>query len=426
MAEKTDLLQQQLELIYSRWPDVHQQLVRAEPNALSVSVVNTTTLSINGIQLTSAWDRKAEARLQAEQIPPGKPVIYLYGTGLGDCAQTLLLRKKLQQLHCIILNRAVFLQTLAIEEQRWLSDIRVTLHLPQEFPEIQLPFIVNPAELLLAEESSFILRDRLELELNSSYIQQQHRAENSISQQKIAANYKFLEQDRDISTLNTFNWQEKTVFIAAAGPTLEDHFNWLAENRPALIAVDAAVSSLVENGIIPDIVISIDAYSSRLFNDKALTKLNHTPLVYFPGVDSELLERWQGNRYYSRSATPMYAHLPAQFKKTSLFSAGSVLHPAIDLAVTLKAQEIILMGADFSFVKGKSHANPEKSDKSKIALERANHFIINGLGEKVPTIQNFKGYLRDLERYIEKNPQVLFFNASEKGAKIMGTRLWQP
>ena len=49
---------------------------------------------------------------------------------------------------------------------------------------------------------------------------------------------------------------------------------------------------------------------------------------------------------------------------------------------------------------------------------------VNGYGEKNPTYLNFRGYLRDLEHYIELHPQVSFYNGSKVGANIAGALIW--
>ncbi|MFT6836134.1 MAG: hypothetical protein ACJA0H_002180, partial [Francisellaceae bacterium] len=43
----------------------------------------------------------------------------------------------------------------------------------------------------------------------------------------------------------------------------------------------------------------------------------------------------------------------------------------------------------------------------------------------VPTLLSYRGYLRDLEDYIELIKGVDFYNGSSKGALIRGTKLWQ-
>lgn len=424
MSEENTLLSQQLEIVAARWPAIHQKLLAIQADTLQVSIVHTTTLSINGIQLTSAWDRLAEAKLQAGQIHTAQPVLFLYGPGLGDCANLLLERPQLRQLHVVLLSLAVFLHTLALTEHSWLQDARTQLHLAEELDDIKTPYIVNPAEMILADPESCILRDCLELELNHTFIQRQHLGAKAVTRQRISDNLPFLQQDSDLSSLPAT--RRKEIFIAAAGPTLEDHFAWLAAHTPYLIAVDAAVAPLLANGIRPDLIVSIDAHSWHLFSGIPPKALTGIPLVYMPGVETELLHNWPGARYYAYSDTPMYASLPERFRTTPLFSAGSVIHPAIDLAVRLKAESIIFLGADFSFVYGKSHATSDTSKKTTIPPERTAHQLRNSEGNNVPTLPNLKGYLRELERYLKRHPRISFYNGSAKGAEISGTTLWQP
>ncbi len=120
----------------------------------------------------------------------------------------------------------------------------------------------------------------------------------------------------------------------------------------------------------------------------------------------------------------MFECITSTHKKTPLFNAGSVIHPAIDLACYLGAIQIIMLGTDFSFTKNKSHANANSSNQSSIPLNQATHWVLNYNGEKVPTLANFKGYLRDLERYINKHGGIEFINGSHLGAKIDGASLW--
>jgi len=50
--------------------------------------------------------------------------------------------------------------------------------------------------------------------------------------------------------------------------------------------------------------------------------------------------------------------------------------------------------------------------------------VLNGLNERVPTLLNYRGYLRDLEDYIALAKHVEFFNGSYKGAFIANTKIW--
>jgi hypothetical protein len=420
---KLNTLERNLAVINQRWPKVFQQLNTVDLDNISVNE-EANTLVINNIQLTSNYDRIAEAKLQLTRIPLHSKKAFIYGPALGDTATLLLQRESLEKLHVSILNSAVFIHSLnVIDQQIWLNDNRTQLHLIETLDDVYSPFCANPAELILAQDSCAQLRDRVALELNHDYIQQKHANDKYTLQTPILKNIDFIKKDADISELPKPNTER--IYVVAAGPTLESHFNWLRENNPFIIAVDAAVNPLITKGIMPNIIISIDELAYRLFSSVLMNSLKNIPLVYFPNVDSSLLSEWQGNRYCSYSRTQMYQGIPKVHKKTTLFSAGSVIHPAVDLAVYLQAKEVILLGADFSFTHNKSHANANKSNHSKISLEQAKHWVINSHGEKVPTLANFKGYLRDLERFIKQNKQVKFFNGSSLGAKIEGADLWR-
>lgn len=418
------ILEKNLSTINNRWPEIYSHLSSVNQNVHHVEF-ELNTLIVDDVQLTSKYDRIAEALLQSTRVPAGSKNAFIYGPGLGDLVEILLQRNSITQINVIIMSKTVFLQSLNVRDQAaWLKENRVVLLLAELMGDVIKPFCVNPAELVLADEASAQLRDRLELELNQEYIQKRHIGASSEIQAVIEGNMEYLKQDEDVGQLKVD--PPKEVFIAAAGPTLEDHLVWLYQEKPFVIALDAAVKVLVKNNILPDIVVSIDSKVSQLFEGISFDDLEGVPLVYFPSVERRLLEKWRGKRFYTCSRTKMFRNIPEKYRKINLFGAGSVIHPAVDLAVHIKAKKVVLLGADFAFTHNKSHASADKTQDSLIANERARHWVINGRGEKVPTLPNFKGYLRDLERYIENTTGVEFYNGSSLGAKIEGTRLWNP
>ncbi len=102
----------------------------------------------------------------------------------------------------------------------------------------------------------------------------------------------------------------------------------------------------------------------------------------------------------------------------------------MDLATKMMPSEIVLLGADFAFVGNKAHIFLDHYDQyltkhSEIDIGFNNqHWVLDSLGNKIPSIASFKGYLRELELFIELHPQNLFFNASNHGAKIKGAKPW--
>ena len=60
-------LPKNFEIVSQRWPHLFESLMATNENTVNVEVV-ASTLTINGIQLTSSYNRVAEAELQISTI----------------------------------------------------------------------------------------------------------------------------------------------------------------------------------------------------------------------------------------------------------------------------------------------------------------------------------------------------------------------
>jgi len=419
-------LQHNLAHIEPRWPKLARELEKAElPTQVELVVSGPVqTLVIDGIQICSRYDRQRDARLQASLVPQGSEVAYIYGLDAGDLIRELLARHELKSLNLIPMNMAADKATFSFfDHQDWLTDPRVNILNIETEKELQLPFSCAPAFLYLADDSSARLRDLIYLELSTPYIKQQHSARQTEVLLQLDENESFVQVDRDVADLFDTGATENIV-IAAAGPTLSDQLDWMKKHRDSfrLIAVDAAVRTLITAELIPDCILSVDSQPvlfELFFDGLDLNRLSNTSLVYFPVVNRKILNAWPGERFTAYSNHPIFSVMSARYPRGELFSSGSVIHPAIDLARKMGARRIILVGADFSFTKGQSHVAG-----SRHQLDIKTHsscWVLNGLGERVPSSPNYVGYLRDLERYLARNTQIDFLNTSQEGALIEGT-----
>ncbi|BBN53567.1 hypothetical protein TRE132_16920 [Pseudomonas chlororaphis subsp. aurantiaca] len=411
--------------IQARWPRLLERLLAEDSAGLQADLVEGlgSTLSISGIQLTSRHDRTAEARTQAASLPADSPVIHLYGTGLGDLQQILLENPALQRLQVHILNGAVFALVLQLlDQQAWLNDPRVELGYAGDLAEIQLPFFALPSELVLADDYNAKIRDRLVSEVHLAFNNRDFVADSPEVTQRLQSSAELVAGDSDVAEL--FGTQPgREVFVIATGPSLERHFERLREiraqaRRPLFICVDTAYRPLLKQGIEPDIVVSIDHRISGLHlppeKSAAIT------LVYLPMVDPQILALWQGPRYVGYSASPIYTRMREQLPKAQLYVGGSVIHPAVDLAVKMGAEQVTLFGADFAFPMNKTHAGWLDGELGP-QLGAARHWVLDGHGQRVRTQLNFRSYLCELERFIAGHPRVRFYNSSRDGAMIAGT-----
>lgn len=419
-----DYSENNLQLIQQRWPEICAKVECSdEPASVEyIEAAESPTLLVNGIHLSSCFDRVGEAQLQADQLPQTAQSVWLYGVGCGDLQCELLRRESLRQLDVVILSLPLLKSVLRhFDHRQWLGDQRVRLHLARSLDDIRTPFAVAPACLRIVDDEAARLRDLLVLELETRHINARVRSNPQFLQQ-IEENVALVASDASVEAL--FGTRRGARFhVAAAGPTLSDHYQRLRErdSNTLLIAVDAALKPLVREGIIPDIVVTIDGVRDHIMAlfDLDLTPFATTPLVYFPIVHRDVLQRWPGLRYAAYGSSPLYESLLQQHPKGLLYAAGTVLHAAVDLAVKMGGSEIVMMGTDFSFPGRRSHvANAVFC--AAVTQDANQEWVVDGNGEQVLTSKNLRGYLRDLERYIAQHPQVRFINSSRAGALIAG------
>lgn len=417
------------EVLRKRWPDIGEQCEFSENQQLDYEFLaqgEIVGLRINGIQLASLYDAYREAELQASRIPDNQKFIYLYGLGTGDLARSLLRRPGLKKLYIILLNT----QMLRIVDKVFplddiVADERVEMILAKECEEVQKPFAASPSCLSLADPQSKKLADKVFLELGSEYNTHRHQDSDSWMAQQLAANDSLLDLDGTVDELLAEGLDE--VIVVGSGPSLEMSLDWIRDNESkTIIAADSALKPLLQAGISPNIVVAIDPHGDyvgkHLDVDPQTAKA--IDLVYFPVVRNDVLRAWPGRRFIAYPDHALYQGFAKRFPQAMLFASGSVIHPAIDLAVRMGATSIYLAGVDFAFIGDNTHAQGSSFKRelnSKDTLPGVFTTIINGEGVDVKTQTSFLGYLSDLESYINKTSDVKFINLSRKGAMIKGT-----
>jgi len=434
-------------VIEHRWPDVLRYLAASNTPVVTEYITNKneTTLCVNGIHLSSCYDRNEEIKLQAGLVANAAETVWVYGVGVGDLPRYLLENKRFVQINVVVMSSSVFKSSMHYFDHReWLSDPRINLYLPEQLDAFQVPFCTVPACLKLVDAIAVKLRDEVVLEINTPFIHKKYQ-ENKSHVINLEDNIELVRNDKDaIALFEGFSDKTKEkVYITAAGPSLADNLNVIKERDEdtLLITVDAALPVLRRSSIVPDVVVSIDSAKDSIGryldlegnlsdggSDSAdseqcrdVSGYTNVPLVYFPVVNNQVLLSWPGPRYVAYSRNTIYDELMALYPRAQLYSAGSVIHPAVDLAVKMGGKCIHLFGVDLSFPGGVSHTEgvPGSKPTYQVGMQRE---VMNGEGNMVPSWPNMIGYLRDLERYIANNNSIRFINMSRKGAVISGTR----
>ena len=84
------IAEQNLALIAARWPVILKSLEQCSVDELIVER-QVKTLVVNNIQLTTNYEPAVEAMLQAQRIPVDALVANIYGTGIGELQDVLLI-----------------------------------------------------------------------------------------------------------------------------------------------------------------------------------------------------------------------------------------------------------------------------------------------------------------------------------------------
>jgi hypothetical protein len=407
----------------SRFPEVARWIEAAPPLGSVVwSRGPHPTLVVDGVQLASRHDPRAEAELQARLVPGEAERAALYGFAQGEIVAVLLARAALRRLRVVVLNPSVAREVLARCPAPWLADKRIELARPRDCHDLEPPFAASPADLRLADEEGVRLRDLVALELATPLLRAHRAARAETLLARVAHNEQRFAQDRDVGEL--FGSRSGACLcVAGAGPTLALHLDELRARAAELVAVDAALKPLLEAGVVPAFVVTQDPHEEGMRRVFAVPTdgLGRACLVYFPEVPTEVLAGWPGERLAARGGGELYRRAPERRGVATLYSSGSVLHPAVDLAVRLGARRVELFGADFALVGGASHA-PGCAWQQRWELGPGSAWVLDGHGRRVPSLPNLVGYLRDLERYIAAHGEVEFVTRSRSGAAIRGAR----
>jgi hypothetical protein len=421
------LFETNMAVIQRRWPEIATQINAQDISQFDACLVEgqQQTISVKGIQLSSRHDRIAEAQLFIDTLPKLAPDVTLYGVGMGDVPSLLVDQTRVVNIRVGLLNLALFSLLIEYTDQtQWLVHPKIQLLDLANVDHLAPVYIAITPDLKLISDNHARLRDLIVFEQNREYANRQHRLDDPKLVARLNESLPFLQGDADAVELCQTH-RRHAALVIGSGPSLEKHYEFITAQqqlpkdvRPVIIAVDTSVKGLMSRNIVPDIVVSIEYHIALKHFPARLPE--SIALVYFPRLSADVLQFWPGPRYGAYSQSHFYDALHQTNPRLRLFTNGSVIHPAVALAVQLTAQEITLFGCDFSYPFNKTHAFWDDGALGLSVSQHKQHWVLNGRGERVATDVNFIGYLRSLEHFIETQPQISFYQSSLEGAAIKG------
>lgn len=217
--------------------------------------------------------------------------------------------------------------------------------------------------------------------------------------------------------------KEKIAVVVAAGPSFDKKIAWIKENREKIFifATDTAYKTLQKEQIFSDAVISIDGQNISYHH--FLRKINDKTIFIFDlcGNSSCIrkIKKNGNNIIYTTTGHPLitFAEQTQNTDYNFIFAnagTGTVTISALDFASKVGFNEIIVIGADFSFPNKKPYAKgtylediymsynnrTTTIEKNYISLMYRTE-IIKDL--KYPTTKILQSYKQAFQKWLEDN-----------------------
>lgn len=246
-------------------------------------------------------------------------------------------------------------------------------------------------------------------------------------QENYIKNQFYLLNDRSLNALE--NAYDCPVVIASAGPSLSKQLELLKEieEKVLIIAAGSTITTLLNNGIEPDYVVSIDAGFKNLRHYQDL-KFTKTKMIYSLANYYEIRELFptQCFPFLTLADNKMQQVVKERFDidLPMIGMGGTCSIFAYSIACFITTGPITFIGQDLAYTNGKSHAIDNKGywEISEKSIKALNLFYSEGYyDEKVLTSYSFYSMKKSFETIIEHtehNSPV--YNSTEGGLKIQG------
>lgn len=209
------------------------------------------------------------------------------------------------------------------------------------------------------------------------------------------------------------------VIIVSTGPSLDLNIEYLkeAKNKAMIFAVGSSLRPLLLRGIIPDLFIIIDPNPATLYQIEGFENME-IPMIYLASAYASTVSAYKGPKII---ACNKKEQLRGEKEEYIVDPGGSVATTALDIAIKMGFDIIILVGQDLAFTNGKNHAQYGTTmDINTKGLKNMRR-VIGQKGEILYTTLGLLSYKYWIENRIQKENR-LFINATEGGALIEGMK----
>lgn len=233
---------------------------------------------------------------------------------------------------------------------------------------------------------------------------------------------------------------DKPTLLIGAGPSLGKNMQWLKQNQNKfiIVAIGAAYKKLFDNGIIPDVVTTVDPkyhiLNSTHFNLNDVGLLKDTVVLASINTPTKILDRFNQEKLF------LYEVVNSFKKHSSFYNGISIGEITLSILLDMNIKDIYLLGTDLAFDEktGLSHFDGYinkredfQNEKSKVneALKTgrsSREEFIQVKGNKKDKVVTNRIFALSINQYVRiinlyKKSFQNIYNLCEDGAYIDGT-----
>ncbi|MGL4393872.1 MAG: motility associated factor glycosyltransferase family protein [Brevinema sp.] len=245
-------------------------------------------------------------------------------------------------------------------------------------------------------------------------------------------------------------FQDQEVIICSAGPSLKESLPHLKRlsSQMYIIAVDTALKSLLEAGIVPDYVFSVDAKIHNISDFCGISNENYSKMILLADITlnpqiaslpwKKVFFTTTVQPITSKDGTRMHHNKLLNFFTSKGFhfpelqTGGSVANTAFHAALFYQAKKVLLVGQDLAYTDNRGHAIGSPYDQEyrlktnrlntietiqikKVPFQNEVKAILNGITYSDELLMQFRSWF---ETSLANNKDLAHktINASENGA----------
>jgi len=214
----------------------------------------------------------------------------------------------------------------------------------------------------------------------------------------------------------------KTAVLLGGGPSLDTFLPWLNKNRDRVVvlAVSRISRRLIEVGLSPDFVFSVDPQQISFEVSREMLNFDQrTVFINSYHVSPPLLSQWRGKSCYGGSLFPWKT--PLNIAKDYPTPGPTVTNTAFAVALQMGFSQIILAGVDLCFdAAGNSHAKGSYERSAGPQFSEQQFWVKTNSGKDAVTTYAMghavTAFGMQAEQALKQGCQV--FNTSENAAEI--------